>query len=299
MQQLRPALIIRPLLALLVCTSLAGNAQSGRSLLWRITSPELAEPSYLLGTYHLLTDSFFNSLAEAREPFARARGIVVETVIDSSRLTSLAGHLIMPDRKISDVLSASEFTLVADELFQTTGMTLAQLNQMKPMTVAVLITLAYAQRGNSGTLARYPGTPLDYHVAAAGKRSGKNVTQLESMEEQFAMLYTTVSVEDQARQLVALVKQKELAAAAQVKLLKLYLAYDISGLYAYAEQMPDDVGNADFLLRARNEKWMTVLPALMRRESQFIAVGALHLPGPHGLIARLLAAGFRVTPLEP
>jgi uncharacterized protein YbaP (TraB family) len=240
----------------------------------------------LFGTYHLLTDTYFHSLVEAKAPFAGARGVVVETRIDSARLPALVGHMIMPDKKLSELLTAADFLRVSDELNRQSGMTLAQLNQMKPATVALLLTMAYAQRGNGETLARYPGKPIDYHLAAAGKKLAKAVTELETVEEQ-------------ARQLVALVDQKELAATAQVKLLELYLGRDLAGLYAYADQLPDEFGTSDMLLKKRNEKWMNVLPDLMKRGSQFIAVGALHLPGPEGLIALLRQAGYTVTPVTP
>jgi uncharacterized protein YbaP (TraB family) len=287
------------LVASMTWVPLAGRAQPDAAILWKVTSAELSEPSYLLGTYHLLTDSYFHTLSEAREPFAQASAIVVETVIDSSRISGLAGHMMMPGQKLSRLLSAADFERVSDELARVSGMQLAQLDMMKPATVAILITMGYAQLAIGETLRKYPGNPMDYHVAATAKRLGKTVTQLETMEEQFAILYNTFSIEEQARQLVALVDYKELAAAAQGKLLDLYLARDIHGLHAYAEQMPEDFGDSDFLLKNRNEKWMRVLPALMKRESQFIAVGALHLPGPDGLIARLQQAGFQVVPVTP
>jgi uncharacterized protein YbaP (TraB family) len=276
----------------------AGTSYGQNSLLWKITGPELKEPSYLFGTYHLLTDSYFNSLPEAAAPLRATRGVVVETVIDSSRMAGLVGLMMMPDQKISSLLSASDFTLVSDEFARLTGMNLAQLDQMKPMTVGLLMTMTYAQRGNAETLAKYPGQPMDYFIAASARRQGKTVTQLESMEEQFGILYNTFPIEEQARQLVALVKQKQLAAESQVKLLALYLDKDLAGLHTYAESMPTDFGDPDFLLKNRNEKWMNVLPALMQRESQFIAVGALHLPGPDGLIAVLRKAGFTVVPVS-
>lgn len=300
MKRCRRPLALIPLLAVAMgFLALHGDAQPGQALLWKVTAADLPEPSYLFGTYHLLTDTYFHSLVEAKAPFAGARGVVVETRIDSARLPALVGHMIMPDKKLSELLTAADFLRVSDELNRQSGMTLAQLNQMKPATVALLLTMAYAQRGNGETLARYPGKPIDYHLAAAGKKLAKAVTELETMEEQFGILYNTFSVEEQARQLVALVDQKELAATAQVKLLELYLGRDLAGLYAYADQLPDEFGTSDMLLKKRNEKWMNVLPDLMKRGSQFIAVGALHLPGPEGLIALLRQAGYTVTPVTP
>lgn len=288
------------LVLLFLCSAVAsaGRAQSDSALLWKISGRDLPEPSYLFGTYHLLTDSYFNTLPETVEPFKAAKGVVVETVIDSSRIGGLAGLMLMPDKKMSQLLSTEDFKLVSDELTVAVGVGLSQLDQMKPFTISMLMILSYAQRGNAATLARYPGKPMDYFVAASGKRQSKKVTQLETMEEQFELLYNAFSIEEQVRQLVAIVNQKELAATSQVRLLELYLAKDLGGLHTYAESMPKDFGNSDFLLKNRNEKWMRALPALMKKEAQFVAVGALHLPGPDGLLPLLRKAGYTVTPVN-
>jgi len=43
---------------------------------------------------------------------------------------------------------------------------------------------------------------------------------------------------------------------------------------------------------------MEKLPELMQQESNFIAVGALHLAGQWGLIKLLRDAGYTLTPLK-
>jgi uncharacterized protein YbaP (TraB family) len=53
----------------------------------------------------------------------------------------------------------------------------------------------------------------------------------------------------------------------------------------------------EVMVRQRNALWMTRLPALLDEGHVFILVGAAHLPGPDGLIARLQALGYRVSPV--
>ena len=43
---------------------------------------------------------------------------------------------------------------------------------------------------------------------------------------------------------------------------------------------------------------MNQLPDLIKQEPYFIAVGALHLVGPEGLIEQLKQLGYEVTPIE-
>ena len=48
------------------------------------------------------------------------------------------------------------------------------------------------------------------------------------------------------------------------------------------------------LLEDRNAKWIATIESLYREAPTLVAVGALHLMGQNGLIARLRHDGFRV-----
>lgn len=274
--------------------SFAVQAQTEKGTLWKITGNDLKEPSYLFGTYHLLTDTYVNELPEVQKAFNSAKGVVVETVIDSSKLHLMTMMSIMPGKKISEFITPEDFKLISNELEKTMGVSLAAMDQVKPVSVMVLLTVLHAQQQNAEILKRYKGTAMDAHFALRGKREQKTITPLESMEEQLAILYNHFPLEEQARQLVAYVKQSDTMANAQVILLNHYLAKDLGKLYQYADSMPKDFGDSDFMLKDRNEKWMQVLPNLIAKETQFIAVGALHLPGPDGVIELLRKHGYKV-----
>lgn len=283
------------LVGLLTILANAATAQSEKALLWKISGPDLKEPSYLFGTYHLLTDKYVATLPEVDFPFQTAKGVVVEMVIDSSKLMALGMMAIMPNNKISNLLTPDEFNRVSSELQTLMGIKLEALDQLKPITVTIMITMLQAQKQNSALLEKFKGQPMDFQFAASGKKLGKTIHPLETQEEQMKLLYDALSVEEQARQLVAYIDQKELAAKSQIDLVNLYLDKDIYGLQKLAESMPKDLGDMDYLLKNRNTKWMEVLPSLMQKGSQFIAVGALHLPGPDGLIELLRQKGYAVT----
>jgi uncharacterized protein YbaP (TraB family) len=52
------------------------------------------------------------------------------------------------------------------------------------------------------------------------------------------------------------------------------------------------------LLIDRNAKMRNAALPILDKGSAFIAVGALHLPGPTGLVALLRESGFTVTAVE-
>jgi uncharacterized protein len=289
------------LLLVIIFVSSGAQAQekkSVKSLLWKVSGNGLTEPSYVFGTYHLLNDPFLKELPEITKPFEAAKGIVVETLIDSSKIQGIVIKSMMKDKKISTLISPEDFKLVSDELKRLSGYDLAMFDMFKPAQVGALIMLLNAKQLNADVLTKYPGIPLDLYFASEGKKQQKTVTQLETMEEQFAMLLDHFPVEEQAKQLVEAVKQKDFNANVGTDMVKLYLAKDIDGLNILMESYPEELtGNMDYMLKDRNANWMKVLPELMKSGSQFIAVGAGHLPGPDGLLALLKKQGYTLTPV--
>lgn len=283
---------------LFLSPSVRGQNTETKALLWKISGNGLQESSYLFGTYHLLGDKFLSEVPETDAPFKNATGVVVETVIDSSKLLSLSMMAIMQDNKISSLLSTEDFKLVDVELQKLSGFTLTALDRFKPTQVNVLLALLQSQKLNEKILSKYSGLPLDVHIASTAKKLHKPVTQLEEMEEQMKMLFDHYPVEEQARQLVEYVKNIDLVSKIHVDMLNLYMQKDLNGLLTLMETVPVGLsGNSDFLLKDRNIKWVKALPEIMRSGAQFIAVGAGHLPGKDGLIALLVQEGYKVEPI--
>ena len=51
------------------------------------------------------------------------------------------------------------------------------------------------------------------------------------------------------------------------------------------------------MLDNRNSNWVKDMPAMMKNESVFFAVGAAHLAGEKGVIQLLQKAGYTVKPI--
>lgn len=276
----------------------AQEKNSEKSLLWKVSGNGLTESSYLFGTYHLLGDKFLTEVPEVQKSFAEAKGVVVETLIDSSKLQGIMMKSMMTEKKISTLISPEDFKLVSDELKRLSGYDLAMLDRFKPAQVNALIMVMSAQQLNADVLTKYSGIPLDAYFATEGKKQNKVVTPFETMEEQFTMLLDHFPVEEQAKQLVEAVRQKDFNANVGTNMVKLYLAKDLDGLHTLMESYPQELtGNMDYMLKDRNANWMNVLPALMKSGSQFIAVGAAHLTGPDGLLTLLKKQGYTLTPV--
>lgn len=273
-------------------------AEWRNSLLWEISGNGLKEPSYLYGTFHLLNHSYLNTVPEVMEHFNTARSVVVETEIDSSKMLQLSTKMVMPDNKLSALLSKEDYDLVHEEVSKSFGFDLRMADQMKPMTVMLMLSMAEYQKAE--VLQQYKGEPLDAYFARYGRQQGKKLITLETMERQFDLLYNHYSVAEQAGQLVQFIKQKDKAQEMSNRLTQLYFEKDLTGMWALTEEYNKLTGGGDlaYMTDDRNIDWMTKLPAIMKEQSTFIAVGAAHLPGQNGLLQLLQRAGYTVKPLQ-
>ncbi|MGA0559443.1 TraB/GumN family protein [Larkinella sp. VNQ87] len=266
-----------------------------QSLLWKVSGNGLKKPSYLFGTYHILKDSYLNQNAKVKTAYEGAEGVVVETEIDSSAMLSMAMRGLMLNNSLNKLLSAEDYKLVADEFKQRTGYDLGLFNQMKPIVTATMLSLAYVQK-ESDTLSRFTGLPLDLYFSSDGRKRQKTVNTLETMEEQMTFLYDHDPVEKQAQQLVEMVKGKAEMYDLSKSITELYLKQDLQGMWKLNEKHGSSFGDMTYLVDERNRNWMKRLPALISIRPTFVAVGALHLPGPNGLIELLRKEGYKVEP---
>ncbi|WP_299704451.1 TraB/GumN family protein [uncultured Pontibacter sp.] len=271
---------------------------SAKALLWEISGNGLKQPSYLYGTYHLLNDSYLNSVPEVKEQFNKSKAVVIETEIDSAKMMLLGAKMIMPDNKLSALLNPEDFALVGQEVKQAFGFDLAMADQMKPMTILLMLSLTEYQKME--VLKQYKGQPLDGFFADQGRKDGKKIHTLETMEQQFDLLYSHHPLDKQAEQLVAYVKNKDKALEISDRLVELYFNKDLPAMWTISEEYNELTGGGDmsYMVDDRNIDWMTKLPAIMKEQATFVAVGALHLPGENGLLQLLQKAGYTVKPLQ-
>lgn len=276
---------------------LNAQKQTENSLFWEISGNGIEKPSYLFGTYHLLGGGYLSEIPAVEKAFAQADGVVVETEIDSSKMIQMMPIMIMSGVKLSDLVSPEDYALITREVEQTTGASMDMLAQFKPISITLMLTIAYANSESQQELSRYEGPPMDTHFANVGKKNKKPIDTFETMEEQIRIIFDHDPVEEQARQLVEFVRSRDDMIRAQSDLLGMYLDQDLNGLFSLYKRYEKQFGDATYLLDDRNVKWMKKLPGMIAKGNQFIAVGALHLTGEKSLIRLLRTSGYTLTPI--
>lgn len=280
---------------------ITGKAQANETkpgIFYAVSGNGLKDTSWLFGTYHLVKSSYLDKLPRVQQAFDKSKGLVVEIVIDSSKMLELQSMGLLKDNTLGELLDKPFSDSLDTELKNTIGVGLAQMNQLKPMTLTITLSMVYLMKNNNSELDKYSGLPLDVGFASDGKQAAKTITALESVAEQMDLLFNKTPLDEQVNQLKIFLRNKDEMISLGDELLQGWFQQDMGKMYATYEKTTKISGDVDYLVSKRNEKWMQVLPGLIKNEPQFIAVGALHLAGPTGLVEQLKQLGYNVTPIK-
>jgi uncharacterized protein len=273
--------------------SYAQQDNGSSSLLWKVSGKGLKKPSYLYGTYHLVPSGYLPAAGKVMQAFQASSGVIVEIEMDSTSMQKAAMMAYMPSHKLSALISDADYGLLAEELKAQSGYDLQMFEQVQPITLSLMLGMSYSQNA-APWLKEYAGEPLDAFFANEGRKLGKNILALESVEEQMQLLYQTDSPEKQATELVKMVREKDRMQRGSADVVNSWQRENLDAMAAVSATMIEEFGGQEAMLTNRNARWMEVLPKQFKKGSQFVAVGALHLTGDDGLIHLLRAKGYTV-----
>ena len=279
------------LLFLLMASAAAAAERFEQGLLWRIEVPGAAS-SYLFGTMHSDDPGVVRLAAPVSSAFERSQALVLEVTLDEQSLLAVSAALVFGEgRTLASV--------VGPDLFRRSVLALAEqglpeslVMKMKPWAVAV--TLMKPPTGD--------GEVLDHALYRMARSAGKPVSGLETVAEQIAV-FEGLALQDQVTLLRDTLDNREDIQLMLAALRQAWLQRDLERLMKINEASLKDVDPelaAMFRQRViddRNHVMAQRMEAALRAGNRFIAVGALHLPGRHGLLQLLSERGYRVTPL--
>jgi len=273
--------------------SLNANAQ----IFWKISGNGLEKTSYLFGTHHLIDKEQIRNFDQILTLSGQMDAVVGE--IDMSDMQAQSARMMlavqMKDTTMKDLLSAEDYVFV-DSVFQSVmGSGLDELGKLKPAMLSAFYSIASFLKDTGKTT---QPTAIDELFQKEAKERHKKIVPLETIDEQMQMMFGSIPLKRQAEILVKDLKETWRANEEIRKLNAYYLAGDLIGLENLANQStnmtPEEV---KVLVDNRNLNWAKRLPAILKAQSCFIAVGCLHLVGETGLIQQLQAVGFKVEPV--
>ena len=276
-----------------------GISTTQGQLLWKITGNGLKNPSYLFGTHHLIPIQFLDSVPGLYPAFNSTKMVVSEVVLNNLDATpAIRMAALLPDTvTIRGLLSPAEYEFVNQELTNTLRMSLDNLNKMHPSLISKLYELELYKKYEHFD----ENTQSDTYFQLVAAKKGIPIAGLETVEQQVKLLFPE-NIKKETQLLVASIRNKEILIQEMREMNRLYREGNLDALEVLANQSNKQWNVSEEenkkLIDDRNINWVKQLPDLIKNNSCFVAVGALHLPGNKGLIKLLKNEGYKVIPVK-
>ena len=266
-------------------------------LLWEISGNQLKEKSYLFGTHHLIPISFLDSIKGIYPAFNSCENIVGEIIMDDPSIIKnlQQAAIITSGETIKDLLTEEQYTTADSILKDALGVGLNEMRFFKPAMIENIYLLTIYDK----YFQIDADFQIDTYFQKVGKKDGKRLFSLETVDEQIKILLDRKPLKEQAQSLYEMLTSSEKIINQLEVLNRLYLKQDLEELLEYSNndstQTPEDKW---ILLDQRNIRWAEQLPKQFEKGSNFIVVGALHLPGENGIINLLKKQGYKIKPVK-
>ena len=267
----------------------------GKHFLWRVSKG--GNTLYLAGSVHVLRPSDYPLPDVMEKAFAGSVGLVEEidladTDPESTQLDVLKLGSYPEGKSLKSTLPSDVYAKVSKQA-GALGVDMAVLDSLKPWLVSV--TLLEAQLAKSGYS---PADGADMHFSEEAQASDKPVIGLEEVRYQLGLL---AGLSDQSQQALLLQAVDE-SAGFDTEMQQMITAWHTGDTGILEKTLSQDFGGYPDVYRSvlvdRNQAWAPKLEGLIGSGKQYFAiVGALHLVGPDGLLARFKKDGYTVEQL--
>ncbi|MEP1096529.1 MAG: TraB/GumN family protein [Cyclobacteriaceae bacterium] len=260
-----------------------------QSLLWKIEGKGI-QPSYVFGTFHLLSQKDFELKEKVKLAFQAADQIVLELDMDDPGMQmKVMQHASMKDGKtLDELLTDEEYKMIDRVLISTIGAGLRNYNTVKPVVLSSLLLPTLID-----------GLPASFELTLVQMAAEKNKEMfgLESVAEQM-QVFDKIPYQDQIDDILEIVTERERMQSLFNSMVEVYKMEDVTKMYEMiSEYMNGENELASFLLE-RNRNWISRIDKFARQKSSFFGVGAGHIGGNEGVINLLRKEGYTVTAIK-
>ena len=281
----------RALIAAVLCLALPAAAAS---FLWEVSS--LTSRAYLFGTVHAGKKSWYPLPPAVEEALADSKTLVVEADITDLEAVAKAGPILSyaPPDSLAKHVSPEHYARFKKQLARY-SLPEEQVAQMKPfMAVSLLV---FAEWGRLGYL---PQFGVDAYLIAKAKAENMRILEIEGLAMQ-TQLIDSLSEKENRTLFEGTLSALESGLTSQqiTGMVNAWQAGDPNLLLEIARKYNESVPGAkefeEKFIWARHASMADKIEGyLQSRDRHFVAVGALHMAGPRGLVAELRKRGYVV-----
>ena len=281
----------------------AAAVPNGKGLLWKLEKSG-EKPSFLFGTMHM-TDARVTTLpTAAQKAYAGADTIIIETTdaLDKAKMMAAMaaepGLMMFTDNTTLSSLLSPEDAAVLNKGLDARGIPPLTVAKMKPWILSAMVALPACEVARQAA-----GAPvLDVKLASDAKASGKDVEGLETAVDQLRAM-ASLPLSYHMKGLVETLKLGDRVNDVNETMIVLYQRGEVGMFWplfrtVLPDAADDQAGYAAFeqtMITSRNKVMVEHAKPILAKGNAFMAVGALHLPGPDGLVEDFRKAGYTVT----
>jgi uncharacterized protein len=262
--------------------------QSGpKTVFWEISGNGVQSPSYLFGTIHIIPKDDFIVHKEVEKKLKNSKRLIMEMDLNIplKQKIEMAKLLLLEDGKtLKDFLDEREYSFLKAYVLDSLGIKPSRFSiyeKMKPFAFySALVPSIIGEKTES----------YEMYFSKLAKKKKIPVSGLETFEFQLA-IFDSIPIEKQIDMFF------DFSEDPRVEFEKMVTMYKDQDIYMMGNSLTNDEKYKHFeeeLKTKRNFNWVEQFGDILKEGSCFIAVGAAHLAGKHGLIELLEEKGYVV-----
>jgi len=265
------------------------NKKSKRkeSLLWKVTNNDSGKVSFIFGTVHLRDDKVFFMIDNIKSLIDHCEIFIAEYNLDDSGEREIMKALQMPGGKhIRDYLDARKYKKTHKNILKAFKLDIEKWGFLKPMVIENMITESLFESDYDH--------PMDFELWHHAKIKGKLTIGAESTKSQISIM-KNLPVKEQIRSLNGIAKNTSKFRKKIKNTIELYEQQKISKLYRSSTSSLGRIKKT--LVYERNYRISAEMLKHAAGNTVFLAVGAGHLSGRHGILRIIKQNGFALKPI--
>jgi len=275
----------------LFCSCAMAQTEADNALFWRISKGgETA--GFILGTIHSEDPRVLDFPESLVAQITSCRVFAMEMVPDLPTLSRLTEYMHYSDAtRLEEILGGDRYRRVMEAL---SGYRVPVEWKEKMKVWAVMMTLSVPPPES--------GFFMDLSLSMRAAGAGLEVEGLETLDQQLSFL-EDMPLDYQIELLDQALNDYDQMSAIHQEMVDAYLSGNLTEIAELSDRQFDELDPdiRDYFTRlgidGRNRRMVDNLLVLLREAEVFVAVGALHLPGPGGMLSLLRREGYTLTPL--
>lgn len=266
------------------------SSSSFNTILFKVTSTNHKNVSYLFGTHHAFGKTFFDSLTKANQALKSCDVLIKENLNIPGKMAEDIINKRTTEVKWNKFLDKENLAYVED-LFANSP---TDYKKMTPTEMYTFLNRYFKQQICLNKNANDTSLSLDDYISSKATEQDIALYGLETTEEQIELINKDVEGmprRSHKRRLANIINKIRTENSNSCEEIDWYSQMQI-------DYKLDTTCTNTLILTDRNNKWMTSISNMLKQKNCFIAVGLSHLMFDCGLISQLKKLGYTITPIE-